>query len=190
MATPHGVKAKQTSLKKAKAQRNLLNAVDHGWHPTGKPASESVKRIKALIAEGRHKDGCTCGFCQNMNLLKSHKKSKAEKPDKKLDKEPEEPKEPPMQEGQDDIGKLPMSKEAKSYARRGGLASMKKQPQQYISMVAKETNQAGKQKGFRNFDAEEVSTGGALGSKSIVTKKNGKKQESMAKAVVATLLDG
>ena len=34
--TPHGVKAKGTSLKKAVKQRRLLNAVEHGWTPTGK----------------------------------------------------------------------------------------------------------------------------------------------------------
>lgn len=33
--TPGGVKAKKTSLKKAKAQERLLNAVEHGWKPTG-----------------------------------------------------------------------------------------------------------------------------------------------------------
>lgn len=36
VSTPGGVKAKATSLKKALAQRRLLNAVDHGWRPTGK----------------------------------------------------------------------------------------------------------------------------------------------------------
>ena len=35
--TPGGVKAKATSMAKAKAQRNLLNAVEHSnWRPTGK----------------------------------------------------------------------------------------------------------------------------------------------------------
>lgn len=29
VSTPHGVKAKGTSLKKAKAQQRLLNAIDH-----------------------------------------------------------------------------------------------------------------------------------------------------------------
>ena len=38
VSTPHGVKAKGTTLKKAKRQRNLLNAVEHGWKPTGKPS--------------------------------------------------------------------------------------------------------------------------------------------------------
>jgi hypothetical protein len=36
VSTPHGVKAKGTTKAKAKAQERLLNAVEHGWHPTGK----------------------------------------------------------------------------------------------------------------------------------------------------------
>ena len=34
--TPGGVKAKNTTKKKAEAQKRLLNAIDHGWKPTGK----------------------------------------------------------------------------------------------------------------------------------------------------------
>jgi len=34
VSTPHGVKAKNTTKKKAKSQKRLLNAVDHGWRPT------------------------------------------------------------------------------------------------------------------------------------------------------------
>jgi hypothetical protein len=33
--TPGGVKAKGTTMEKAKAQERLLNAIDHGWQPTG-----------------------------------------------------------------------------------------------------------------------------------------------------------
>jgi hypothetical protein len=33
--TPNSVHAKKTSLKNAKSQQRLLNAVDHGWQPTG-----------------------------------------------------------------------------------------------------------------------------------------------------------
>ena len=36
VSTPGGTKAKATTPAKAKAQRNLLNAVEHGWKPTGK----------------------------------------------------------------------------------------------------------------------------------------------------------
>lgn len=36
VSTPSGVKAKKTTLKKAKKQANLLRGVEHGWKPTGK----------------------------------------------------------------------------------------------------------------------------------------------------------
>jgi hypothetical protein len=42
VATPHGVKAKHTTKKKAESQKRLLNAVDHGWKPTGKPTKEAA----------------------------------------------------------------------------------------------------------------------------------------------------
>jgi len=40
VSTPSGVKAKRTTKKKAKAQKRLLQAIDYGWKPTGKPAKE------------------------------------------------------------------------------------------------------------------------------------------------------
>jgi hypothetical protein len=43
--TPGGVKAKGTTLAKAKAQERLLNAVEHGWKPTGAP-SRLAKKIR------------------------------------------------------------------------------------------------------------------------------------------------
>jgi hypothetical protein len=36
VSTPHGVKAKHTTLEKALKQERLLNAVDHGWKPSKK----------------------------------------------------------------------------------------------------------------------------------------------------------
>ncbi len=36
VSTPNGVKAKATTPAKAAAQERLLNAIDHGWKPTGK----------------------------------------------------------------------------------------------------------------------------------------------------------
>ena len=36
VTTPHGTHAKGTTKKKAESQARLLNAVDHGWKPTGK----------------------------------------------------------------------------------------------------------------------------------------------------------
>ena len=34
VSTPGGVKAKNTTKAKAKKQKRLLNAIDHGWKPT------------------------------------------------------------------------------------------------------------------------------------------------------------
>lgn len=36
VSTPGGTKAKGTIKKKAEAQKRLLNAVEHGWKPTGR----------------------------------------------------------------------------------------------------------------------------------------------------------
>lgn len=38
VSTPGGVKAKSTTLRKAKSQSRLLRAIKHGFKPTGKPA--------------------------------------------------------------------------------------------------------------------------------------------------------
>lgn len=38
VSTPNGTHAKGTTKAKAKAQQRLLNAIDHGWKPTGKKA--------------------------------------------------------------------------------------------------------------------------------------------------------
>lgn len=43
VSTPGGVKAKGTTKTKATRQKRLLNAVEHGWKPTGKPASKRFK---------------------------------------------------------------------------------------------------------------------------------------------------
>ena len=50
--TPGGVKAKKTTLSKAKKQRNLIQATEHGWRPTGAPAR---KRKKATAKKKRSK---------------------------------------------------------------------------------------------------------------------------------------
>jgi hypothetical protein len=46
VSTPNQVHAKHTTRKKAERQANLLRAIDHGWHPTGKAAREAI-RIEA-----------------------------------------------------------------------------------------------------------------------------------------------
>ena len=43
VSTPKGVKAKKTTKKKAMAQKKLLNAVEHGWKPTGKKPKKRKK---------------------------------------------------------------------------------------------------------------------------------------------------
>jgi len=43
VSTPHGVKAKGTTKAKAESQKRLLNAVEHGWKPTGAPAKRKKK---------------------------------------------------------------------------------------------------------------------------------------------------
>lgn len=40
VSTPHGTKAKRTTRAKAERQKRLLNAVEHGWKPTGKKAGK------------------------------------------------------------------------------------------------------------------------------------------------------
>ena len=42
--TPGGVKSKGSTLKNAMAQKRLLNAVEHGWKPTGKPSNLAMRK--------------------------------------------------------------------------------------------------------------------------------------------------
>lgn len=44
VTTPKAVHAKRTTLKKAKAQQRLLNALDHGWTPTREGRPEDLAR--------------------------------------------------------------------------------------------------------------------------------------------------
>ncbi len=44
VSTPGGVKAKSTTMAKAKRQKRLLNAIEHGFKPTGKKAKKRKKR--------------------------------------------------------------------------------------------------------------------------------------------------
>jgi hypothetical protein len=44
VSTPNGVKAKATTPAKAQAQKRLLNAVEHGWKPTGAPARDAMAK--------------------------------------------------------------------------------------------------------------------------------------------------
>ena len=40
------VKQKTKSVKNAKKAMNLLRGIEHGWHPTGKPARKTRSRMK------------------------------------------------------------------------------------------------------------------------------------------------
>lgn len=62
VSTPHGTKAKHTTLTKAKKQERLLNAIDHGWKPTGKPAKrhesiemKATKVVNILLGETHYR---------------------------------------------------------------------------------------------------------------------------------------
>lgn len=44
VSTPGGVKSKGTTMENAQKQKTLLNAVEHGFKPTGAPAREKLKK--------------------------------------------------------------------------------------------------------------------------------------------------
>jgi len=43
VSTPNAVHAKATTKEKAESQERLLNAVEHGWKPSGKKAKKKGK---------------------------------------------------------------------------------------------------------------------------------------------------
>ena len=54
VSTPNQVHAKKTTKKKAEAQERLLNAVEHGWKPTGKKAKHHSANDGKFIDDRRH----------------------------------------------------------------------------------------------------------------------------------------
>lgn len=46
VSTPHGVKARHASYTNAMRQKRLLNAVEHGWKPTGRKSKWIPKFAK------------------------------------------------------------------------------------------------------------------------------------------------
>ena len=58
VSTPGGTKAKSTTKAKAERQQRLLNAIDHGWKPTGKHESMNTPNqiVKMLLGEDEHSD--------------------------------------------------------------------------------------------------------------------------------------
>jgi len=53
VSTPHGVKAKKTTEKKAKAQERLLNAIDHGFVPSRNRMT--ISNHKTIMGQGKKK---------------------------------------------------------------------------------------------------------------------------------------
>lgn len=49
VSTPGGVKAKRTTRVKAKRQKRLLHAVEHGWKPTGKKAQDLERKVQKKL---------------------------------------------------------------------------------------------------------------------------------------------
>jgi hypothetical protein len=47
VSTPGGVKSKGSTQENAVKQARILNAVEHGWKPSGKPASQAPSQKKA-----------------------------------------------------------------------------------------------------------------------------------------------
>jgi len=44
VSTPGGVKSKGSTKANAESQKRLLNAVEHGWKPTGEPARDKLRK--------------------------------------------------------------------------------------------------------------------------------------------------
>lgn len=45
VSTPGGIKARGTTKTKAMRQKRLINAVEHGWKPTGAQAQNVFQRL-------------------------------------------------------------------------------------------------------------------------------------------------
>ena len=49
VSTPRGTKAKHTTKAKAEKQKRLLNAIDHGFKPTGRLAKKKTRTESLAI---------------------------------------------------------------------------------------------------------------------------------------------
>lgn len=54
VSTPNEVHAKGTTKEKAEAQERLLNAVEHGWKPTGKKSKHHSANDGKFIDDRRN----------------------------------------------------------------------------------------------------------------------------------------
>lgn len=84
----------------------------------------------------------------------------------------------------DDIHTLPISREAKAYARRKGLKAMMRQPKDFLKVNAQLTN-PGKPDRFQNYDDGENAQGGKVGDRNLLNRKH-----ETAQAVVDALIYG
>lgn len=88
---------------------------------------------------------------------------------------------PPVLE-RDDIGKLPLSKGAKAYARRSGLAAIKRQPKEFQKVNATITN-PGRRDHFQNYTVGQQTGGGSVNKMKHAIKED-------AEQLVDQLLNG
>jgi hypothetical protein len=91
----------------------------------------------------------------------------------------------------DDINELPLSKEAKAYARRSGLRSIMGQPKQFMRVNAQITN-PGKPNKVKNYEVGEQ-TDGRKGAPAHAFKESagagaGQKGKELASEIVDQLL--
>lgn len=74
VSTPNGVKAKATTMQRAKAQQRILNAVDHGWRPTKSKSMKKMtkKTVKKAVKASKPGDKLKA-FAAKMAVKKSKK---------------------------------------------------------------------------------------------------------------------
>jgi hypothetical protein len=128
-----------------------------------KKTSESIERIKALVAEAGHKSGCQCGFCKNKGKIGNWKKDKSAPEEKAAEEEPSEVEEA--------LGPVKLSKGVDlggpAARRYHGMTSKQAMTPEwktktYIDAAAEVTNQKDRQKGFKSKDFGIDTAGGRI----------------------------
>ena len=150
-----------------------------------KKQSEDVERIKAFfgrssLVEGKHKEGCSCGFCRNKGSIGDWKKKNAPK------EEPEEPKAVEEAEGLVKQSKgIHPGKANQAYNNMTSKQAMTPgfKPKAYIKAAGEVAGLPGKGQmgGFKN-----KSEGEMTGGKRVPKTRRGESVRN----VVAALLDG
>ena len=85
-----------------------------------------------------------------------------------------------VKEGRDDISTLPIPASAKAYARRTGLAAMKRQPKEFQKVNAELLN-PGKPDKVKNYEVGRTTDGKRLGAQKLKT-------EALANRIVSMML--